>query len=53
MEEERRGPLGSFEDLEVIRREAVMSTMRFCEVFDVLEHTWRRHQAKGPCPGSR
>lgn len=46
MEEERGGPLGPFEDLEVIRRDAGMSTSRFCDLIDVPERSWRRWQAK-------
>ena len=46
MEEERGGPLGPFEDLEVIRVEAGMSTARFCKLIDMPERTWRRWQAK-------
>ncbi|MGC0272879.1 transposase [Pseudactinotalea sp. Z1739] len=46
MEEERGGPLGPFEDLEVIRAEAGMSTSRFCALVDMPERTWRRWQAK-------
>lgn len=58
MEEKCRGALGPFEDLEVIRIEAGMSTARFCNTFDMPERTWRRWQAraraghspKGPWP---
>lgn len=58
MEEERGGPVGPFEDLEVIRIDAGMSTSRWCQLFDVPERTWRRWQAraragaatKGPWP---
>ena len=46
MEEVRGGPAGPFEDLEVIRVEAGMSTARFCELFDMPERTWRSWQAK-------
>ena len=46
MEEIRGGPVGPFEDLEVIRVEAGMSTSRFCELIDMPERTWRRWQAK-------
>lgn len=46
MEEVRRGPPGPFEDLEVIRIEAGMSTARFCQLIDMPERTWRRWQAK-------
>ena len=46
MEEVRGGPAGPFEDLEVIRVEAGMSTARFCQLFDMPERTWRRWQAK-------
>lgn len=46
MEEVRGGPAGPFEDLEVIRTEAGMSTSRFCQMIDVPERTWRRWQAK-------
>jgi len=52
------GPAGPFEDLEVIRVEAGMSSARFCQVIDMPERTWRRWQgqdraggrAKGPWP---
>ena len=37
MEEVRGGPAGPFEDLEVIRVEAGMSTARFCQLFDMPE----------------
>jgi transposase InsO family protein len=58
VEEERGGPLGPFEDLEVIRADAGMPTTRFCALIGVPERTWRRHQArardgapvKGPWP---
>lgn len=58
MEEERGGPAGPFEDLEVIRVEAGMPTARFCRLIGVPERTWRRRQAraraahrpKGPWP---
>ena len=46
MEEERGGPFGPFEDLEVIRVEAGMSTSRFVKLIDVPERTYRRWQAK-------
>ena len=46
MEEVRGGPAGPFEDLEVIRVQAGMSTARFCRIFDMPERTWRRRQAK-------
>src|SRR5699024_6099755 len=46
LEEERRGPFGPFEDLEVIRQESGMSTARWCRKFDIPERTWRRWQAK-------
>ena len=46
MEEVRGGPAGPFEDPEVIRVEAGMSTARFCQLFDMPERTWRRWQAK-------
>ena len=47
MEEERGGPPGPFEDLEVIRTEAGMPTARFCAVVGVPERSYRRWQAKG------
>ena len=58
MEEERGGPAGPFEDLEVIRTEAGMPTTRFCKLIGVPERTYRRWQAnakralppKGPWP---
>lgn len=40
------GPVGPFEDLEVIRVEAGMSTARFCRLIETPERTWRRWQAK-------
>ena len=46
MEEIGGGPVGSFEDLEVIRIEASMSTARFVQLIDMPERTWRRWQAK-------
>lgn len=46
MEEVRGGPAGPFENLEVIRVEAGMSTARFCQLIDMPERTWRRWQAK-------
>ncbi|MEJ7704166.1 MAG: hypothetical protein WKF47_11050 [Geodermatophilaceae bacterium] len=58
MEEVRRAPPGPFDDLEVIRVEAGMSTSRFCQLIDMPERTWRRWQAsaaageqvRGPWP---
>ena len=58
MEEVRGGPAGPFEDLEVIRVGAGMSTARFCQLTGMPERTWRRWQAraragqqpKGPWP---
>lgn len=44
-------PAGRFEDLEVIRMKAGMSTVRLCQLFDMPERTWRRSQAKGPHRG--
>ena len=46
MEEISGGQVGPFEDLEVIRREAGMSTSRFVKLIDMPERTWRRWQAK-------
>jgi putative transposase len=46
VEEVRGGQAGPFEDLEVIRVEAGMSTARFCQLIDMPERTWRRWQAK-------
>ena len=46
MEEVSGGQIGPFEDLEVIRIEAGMSTARFCQLIDMPERTWRRWQAK-------
>ena len=40
MEEVRGGTLGPFEDLEVIRVKAGMSTSRFCKLIDMPERTW-------------
>ena len=51
MEEVRGGQAGPFEDLEVIRVEAGMSTTRFCELIDMPERTWRRWQAKARAGG--
>ncbi len=42
------GPAGPFEDLEVIRVEAGMSSARFCQVIDMPEGTWRRWQGQDP-----
>ena len=39
MEEERGGPAGPFEDLEVIRLEAGMPTSRFCKLTGVPERS--------------
>lgn len=59
VEEVGGGPVGPFEDLEVIRTDAGMSTARFCELFGIPERSWRRWQAraragqpvvKGPWP---
>ena len=41
MEEIRGGPVGPFEDLEVIRVEAGMPTVRFCTLIGVPERTYR------------
>lgn len=46
MEEECGGLVGLFEDLEVIRVQAGMSTLRFVKLIDMPECTWRRWQAK-------
>ena len=46
MEEVGGGPVGPFEDLDVIRVEAGMSTARFVKLIDMPERTWRRWQAK-------
>jgi transposase InsO family protein len=51
VEEVRRGPLGPFADLEVIRVEAGMSTARFCQLIDMPERTWRRWQANARAGG--
>ena len=51
MEEVRGGPVGPFEDLEVIRVEAGVSTARFCHLFDMPERTWRRWQARARAGG--
>lgn len=40
------GPTGSFEDLEALRLETEMSTVKFCQLIGVPERTWRRHQAR-------
>ncbi|MGW1738828.1 hypothetical protein ACWCPQ_08445 [Nocardia sp. NPDC001965] len=58
MEEIHGGPVGPFEDLEVICASAGMPTARFCQVIGMPERTWRRRQArvrsgapvKGPRP---
>ena len=39
-------PAGRFEDLEVIRMKAGMSTVRLCKLFDMPERIWHRWQAK-------
>jgi len=46
VEEVRRAPPGPFDDLEVIRVAAGMSTTRFCRLIDMPERTWRRWQAR-------
>ena len=46
MEEERGGPVGPFEDLEVIRLDAGMPTSRFVDLIGVPERSCRRWQAK-------
>ena len=46
MEEVGGGPVGPFEDLEVIRQDAGMSTARFVKLIGVPERTWRRWQFK-------
>jgi putative transposase len=51
VEEVRRGQVGPFEDLEVIRVEAGVSTARCCHLFDMPERTWRRWQAKARAGG--
>jgi putative transposase len=51
VEEVSGGPAGPFEDLEVIRVEAGMSTTRFCTLIDMPERTWRRWQAKARAGG--
>jgi len=51
VEEVGPGPVGPFEDLEVIRAGAGMSTARFCVLFDMPERTWRRWQAKARAGG--
>jgi putative transposase len=51
VEEVRGEPAGPFEDLEVIRVEAGMSTARFCHLLDMPERTWRRWQAKARAGG--
>lgn len=43
---ERGGSSGSFQDLEVIRVEAGMFTVRFCRLIGMPEHTWRRWRTK-------
>lgn len=58
MEEVRGVSPGPYQDLEVIRVGAGMSTARFCALIDMPERTWRRWQAnaraqrppKGPWP---
>jgi hypothetical protein len=39
-------PAGPFQDLELIRADAGMSTTRFCTLIDMPERTWHRWQAK-------
>ena len=51
MEEVSGGQIGPFEDLEVIRIEAGMSTARFCQMIDMPERTWRRWQARARAGG--
>ena len=46
MEEERGGPPGPFQGLEVIRVKVGMSIAGFCRLIDMPERTWRRWQAK-------
>ena len=46
VEEVRRAAPGPFDDLEVIRVDAGMSTSRFCRLVDMPERTWRRWQAR-------
>jgi len=46
VEEVRRAAPGPFDDHEVIRVEAGMSTSRFCRLIDMPERTWRRWQAR-------
>ena len=46
MEEERGGPVGPFEDLEVVRVDVGMPTSRSCSLVGVPERTWPRWQAK-------
>jgi len=46
VEEECGGPVGPFEDLEVIRVEAGMPTARFSRMIGVPERSYRRWQAK-------
>jgi len=46
VEEERGGPVGPHRDLEVIRVEAGMATVRFCSLIGMPERTWRRHQSR-------
>jgi hypothetical protein len=51
VEEVCGGQVGPFEDLEVIRVEAGVSTARFCHLFDMPERTWRRWQARARAGG--
>jgi hypothetical protein len=46
VEEERGGPVGPFEDLEVIRLDAGMPTSRFVDLIGVPDRSYRRWQAK-------
>ena len=46
MEEIGGGPVGTFEDFEVVCIEANMSTARFVQLIDMPERTWRRWQGK-------
>ncbi len=61
MAQERGGPLGPFEEVEVIRVEAGMPTARFCLLVGIPERSYRRFQARrraeapprGPWPTPR
>jgi len=50
VEEQRRASLGPFEDLEVIRQQAAVSTWRFCRLIQTPERTRSGMPVNGPWP---